>query len=938
MKKQKINMIVIISIAVILLTILLLEVSMVFGQVQKQTKELGVSQLESISRELERSIYDAEGLTMQIALEAREHLGDENEIRDFIYEKKQATITKNIGVFNVYIAGSDWWIIPDFDAPSDYVAQDRSWYKGAIRNDGKVFVSSPYQDAMTYNICYTVSIMLGDGETVLAVDYTMDTVQTYVEKISSEGNYRSVIATNDGIIAGSFNDEYIGKHLEDNVPEFTGIWALSKRSEGFVNARIKSDFLYDNLFALKSENGWILIVSINDWQLYKTVYIQLIIMIILFVAFIVSLVFSYIFVKRTKNSDEISLQKAKQEKTVKKQKIRSVNKKYRNYILVFMTFVMMFSLYSIVFVTYRWGNTQMKNEADKYEYHLSKWVDKQKSILDMFVNTIAIKPEMLDDYDATISYLDGITSQFSEISVTYMTSPNLNPTVYMNNGWLPGPDFDITERAWYIGATTSNNGWYVTPPYYDEQTGGYCVTMAEQVFNVKTGEFLGVFGIDFYMDKLVEIMGDSYSNDGYAFLVDTEGNIINHPYGKYQMTVDSQTSVLELPYAKVKTDGQKAKIIKDYDGSIKILLAITNESSRFSVYAITNASIIYGRVIVYGLICFSAFLVCIILIYRLLSGMITWQDEVNKKLEKAAQTDAMTGLLNKKSTEEAISQAIKQKIGVFIIIDLDSFKLINDIYSHKVGDQILIKFAELIRSVIRENDITGRIGGDEFALFCDGLTDEEIIKKKCEYLNNEILLAAKKIVGEELDVPLGCSSGVVFVPKDGNEYSILFSKADMALHQIKKSGKHDVRIYNDDDIIDSPKDNKLSNLQVIFGERNIKKTALVLDRESFTRIYQYMERLSFANDWNLFLIEVTLEAKDPTEQSECVDRFIELSSSILRKYDIIMKYNEKQVIILLMKIEYSDLDIPLDRVMNSWNKNGMNNVDISYHEEQVNKR
>ena len=99
MKKQKINMIVIISIAVILLTILLLEVSMVFGQVQKQTKELGVSQLESISRELERSIYDAEGLTMQIALEAREHLGDEKEIRDFIYEKKQATITKKYRCF-----------------------------------------------------------------------------------------------------------------------------------------------------------------------------------------------------------------------------------------------------------------------------------------------------------------------------------------------------------------------------------------------------------------------------------------------------------------------------------------------------------------------------------------------------------------------------------------------------------------------------------------------------------------------------------------------------------------------------------------------------------------------------------------------------------------------------------------------------------------------
>ena len=937
--KRRINATAIITIAVLLLVVLVMDLSQMFTQLQQQAKDAGVSQLENISRELEKSIADAEALTMEIAIEAREVLDDREALKRYLISKKAEVIRNETGAFNVYVAGSDWWFIPDFDAPDDYVAQERTWYKGAIRKGGKTYLSSPYQDAMTGDICYTVAVMLGDGESVVAVDYTMDSIQTYVEEIHDNGNSNALIVTDDGIIAGCSNDELIGEQLISAVPEFAGIWSLSRRSDEYVTARIKSDFLYENLFATKSGNGWILIVSVSDWELYKASYIQLIVTVFLFLALFVATVLSFLFARRNqKRTGEDVLQRREYEKKKKRENL-NVNRTYRRRIVLFMVFVMLVNLYSIFSATYRWGNAQLQNEAEKYESELQEWINKQKGILDMFVSTIAADPDMLEDYDRTISYLDGVTRQFPEISASYLSNPDHDPSVYMNNGWIPDPGIKIEERPWYIDSMMSKSGWTITTPYYDEQTGSYCITIAEQVHDVKTDKFLGVFGIDFYMDKLIEILGSSYSDRGYAFLVDVEGYIINHPYGKYQMTKDSRTSVLELPYGKVRKDGMDTRLIRDYDGTTKILLATVNETSQFSVYVVSDMLPIYGRVILYSIITLSVFLVCIILIYQLLSGMITWQNEVNQKLEKAAQTDLMTGLLNKASVEEEIAQAVKVWSGAFMIVDLDNFKLVNDLYSHEMGDRLLVRFASLIQSVIRDNDIAGRIGGDEFIVFCEGLTDEETIKKKIRFLNDKIIRSAKEYMGNDMEIPIGCSAGVSLVPRDGNEYSTLFAKADLALHEVKRGSKHNVMIYSDEGETKAEEGNrKLSNLQMIFGERNIEKSALVTDREMFQSIYKYMERFASVNGWDLYMTEFIFETSNEEKRSEYIQRFIDVAANLLRNCDVILKYNNSQVILLLMVPENSDVSIPINRVMEAWDKEDVKDVTITCQHEQVNTR
>ena len=69
------------------------------------------------------------------------------------------------------------------------------------------------------------------------------------------------------------------------------------------------------------------------------------------------------------------------------------------------------------------------------------------------------------------------------------------------------------------------------------------------------------------MDKLIEILGESYTDTSYAFLVDAEGNIINHPYPYYQMTQDGSSNVLDIEYKTAYTNVGSITRFRDYDGT-----------------------------------------------------------------------------------------------------------------------------------------------------------------------------------------------------------------------------------------------------------------------------------------------------------------------------------------------------------------------------------
>ncbi len=698
---------VIIFVSLMLLIVTSMNTWMVFRQTRQQTRDTGIYQLEMISGELERTISQAGDLTMELAMAAREYLDDEQALEAFMYERKAELVAGSSGAFNMYIAGTGFSVFPDFDMPDDYIPTERVWYIGAKKTPGRTYVSPPYQDAMTGDICYTVSVMLGDGDAVLGVDYTMETIQAHIEQMYQNGSHNAVIVTDEGIIAGCSDQSLIGTKLTSTLPDYTAIWSLARNTDDVATSRIKADHLYDNLFATKSGNGWYLIVSESDWDMYSGSYTQLVVTITLSVMLFAIVIILYVQAVRSRKSAEDALasrdeflsgitaelkqplirilnsssadntdsiydyraelarihaagerlsemieqivsyssivrKDAAQDKQVTARR-RTSHKRFRAVILMILVTVMIISLYISVTTTYRWGNELMRGEAEQYEFELSEWIDSQKSILDMFVSAISVNPAILNDYDQTIDYLNRITEQYPDISVTYMASPELEPSVYMNNGWTPEPGWKVEERQWYIDTVSSASGWNISAPYYDEQTGAYCVTLSETVYDAETGRFLGCFGIDFFMDKLVDILGGSYSDQGYAFLVDTDGDIINHPYGSYQMSVDSQTNISSLPYGEIKADGHSTKAIRDYDGTLRIISALRNDESQFVVYVASSLWMIYGRMIIYTVIVFVAFSACIVMVYSLLSYLIRSQDEANVNMRNAADAAIAAG-------------------------------------------------------------------------------------------------------------------------------------------------------------------------------------------------------------------------------------------------------------------------------------------------------
>ena len=167
----------------------------------------------------------------------------------------------------------------------------------------------------------------------------------------------------------------------------------------------------------------------------------------------------------------------------------------------------------------------------------------------------------------------------------------------------------------------------------------------------------------------------------------------------------------------------------------------------------------------------------------------------NKELLKYAQTDALTGLYNKETTEQLTDELLSEdenKYLAFLILDVDCFKQINDIYGHAVGDIVLQKFGKLLKGTFREGDILGRIGGDEFGVIMKNIQTKDIAMKKAEELLAKTqAYKIDELKGNNISISIGISTA----PQDGDCYMDLYKRADQALYQAKRSGKARVCNY-----------------------------------------------------------------------------------------------------------------------------------------------
>jgi len=163
------------------------------------------------------------------------------------------------------------------------------------------------------------------------------------------------------------------------------------------------------------------------------------------------------------------------------------------------------------------------------------------------------------------------------------------------------------------------------------------------------------------------------------------------------------------------------------------------------------------------------------------------QESLN--LQQAAERDEMTGLLNRASTTRQIIQTLQEESHAqhaLFVIDVDNFKSLNDTHGHQAGDRFLTAIATTLRKCFRENDVVGRIGGDEFFVLMKNVPSTMIVAEKATTLLN----ISQVFCDEYPDLHLSVSIGIGICPLNGITLDELYTSADKALYQAKHHGKN----------------------------------------------------------------------------------------------------------------------------------------------------
>ncbi len=200
-----------------------------------------------------------------------------------------------------------------------------------------------------------------------------------------------------------------------------------------------------------------------------------------------------------------------------------------------------------------------------------------------------------------------------------------------------------------------------------------------------------------------------------------------------------------------------------------------------------------------------------------------------KEIEKLAYYDPLTELPNRRLLHERLEHELNiakryQRAGILFFLDLDHFKRINDSLGHTVGDQLLIKTAKRLQSLLRETDTAVRIGGDEFVIMAsaqDGIHAD--LLEQSSIIAEKILNAINSpyFIGEH-ELFISTSIGITMYTGVDETVEILLKRADTAMYQAKDAGRNTFRFYQQSmqDVVDA----KLTiekNLRVAISKNEI---------------------------------------------------------------------------------------------------------------------
>ena len=750
------------AIFIVLVIVLLLNVLLIYNMTVSQIETIGQNQMKSISRNLDSMLSQAEYMTSILADQVEERMeqgASREEMSSFFTAQSSLQNDLSDGIcMNAFLVRDDYIILPGYELSDDFDVTERIWYGETLKlNPGDIYISPPYADMVTGEMCFTVSKLLSDQRSIVAFDFTLARIQNSIEEMQSEANSEALIVNGEGMIIGYADANVLGKRISDALPEYEQVYreVISQENDQVsLNSTIRGK--KNKVLFTKTQNNWYLILCVREWELYRESYLQLIRNSLLNLLLIVIVILLYIGAQNDRmraekalsvkedflsdlsselksplnrilsssnrktinlstdlreNMDRIQesalqlsgmldnlfsfsgLAKRDGEPEKKKSKFDTaaeshIGKRTRLHVTVVLIAAMLLVLFFCDKMLTDLGRTRMSEEASGYNAKLIEWMGDRKTILDMYCYSIAAEPELLEDRSQAEAYLNAVAENYPEISLVYIGNPDASWKVIMNNGWVADDTYILQAYPWYADTMSDSDGFFISSPYYDTKEDRYYLTFSKRVYG-KDGSFLGVFAIDFNLDKLTEVMENTYSREGYAFLISDNGIIINHPNEAYELSGRGSVNVQKLNYDKAYSRGSNVSVLKDFDGKYKACISEHDDFSNFTIMVIKDWWIIYGGIVFYKVAFLLLFGVCIFAVRHLIRKLLIWQQAVNVRLKDAAD-EAVQATQAKSQFLAQMSHEIRTPINAVLGM--------NEMILRESEDEDICEYSENIQS------------------------------------------------------------------------------------------------------------------------------------------------------------------------------------------------------------------------------------------------
>ncbi|HQT31402.1 MAG TPA: EAL domain-containing protein [Thiobacillus sp.] len=265
-----------------------------------------------------------------------------------------------------------------------------------------------------------------------------------------------------------------------------------------------------------------------------------------------------------------------------------------------------------------------------------------------------------------------------------------------------------------------------------------------------------------------------------------------------QVAQPIQTEVIDLINAQLNQEAERVTLTRAIPTQNQVLAVLFQLDAETQQVALAASRKAYeaqrvARFWMY-LLCGAALVVGVIVA----AVVLRHTTRISHEREHLAIHDALTSLPNRRLLLEHLEQALaharrhKTMIGI-LFIDLDNFKRVNDTLGHAVGDQLICRVAQRLRSAVRSNDLVARLGGDEFVVV---MSDVQATSQIFHVVDKILAVMVAPYQIAERELFNSCSIGISAYPTDGASSSDLLKNADTAMYYAKSSGKNRYHLYD----------------------------------------------------------------------------------------------------------------------------------------------